>query len=98
VDQVRGANKACVYLLRGLKYCPNAKSRGIENALKKHSASGSGGSSSFSGKGNVLGSSGTPGSAGAASLANGLATNLDPQVKLLLGMLVVYFGVWYLFS
>jgi len=83
VDQVRGANKA-----------------GIEAALRKHSSSSSTSGGAFSGKGQTLG--GGPAKVDrmdaqhAASQATAAVNNLDPQVKVLLGLLGAYLVFWWL--
>ncbi|KAH9968649.1 thioredoxin-domain-containing protein [Russula dissimulans] len=94
VDQVRGANRACVFVYIHFAYSLLRPISAIENALGKHT-SGSG-SSSFSGRGQSLGES------SAATPAPGNATwevplgNIDPQVKKLLYFLGAYLLFWYL--
>ncbi|KAF9469846.1 thioredoxin-like protein [Collybia nuda] len=81
VDQVKGANKAA-----------------LEEAVRRHS--GNTPSSAFSGKGQTLG--GTPASVdmtdikGTVNQATTKVTNLDPQVKVLLGLAGAYLLFWYL--
>ncbi|KAG6841769.1 hypothetical protein C0991_007098 [Blastosporella zonata] len=81
VDQVRGANKA-----------------GLEDALRRHSGPSS--SATFSGKGQTLG--GGPAPIDKADVQNtlnqatGTLSNLDPQVKVLLGLVGAYLLFWYL--
>ncbi|KAG8930379.1 hypothetical protein FRC03_003053 [Tulasnella sp. 419] len=69
-----------------------ADPRSLENTIKKHA-----GSASFGGKGQTLGGASSSPSAGAAPTppAAGGLTNLDPQVKLFLGLLGVYLVIWF---
>ncbi|EIM92192.1 thioredoxin-domain-containing protein [Stereum hirsutum FP-91666 SS1] len=80
VDQVRGADR-----------------NGIERALAKHSSGST--SSAFAGQGQTLGSSSSsspsPAKADGPSPANAF-TNLDPQVKVLLGLIGAYLLFWYM--
>ncbi|KAG2022916.1 thioredoxin family protein, variant 2 [Coprinopsis cinerea AmutBmut pab1-1] len=87
VDQVRGAD-----------------ARGIEAALRKHSTS-SGGTTAFSGKGHTLGGGPAPtdvkGEAkravdNAANAASAGLAGIDPQVKVLVGLIGLYVLFWYL--
>jgi len=94
VDQVRGADKRCVLscsYLRGTN-CTWYNSA-LENALRRH-ASGSG-SGAFSGKGQTLGgsSSNTSGNPGPQTQGRPFE-NLDPKVKILLGLIGAYFLFW----
>ncbi|KZV80166.1 thioredoxin-domain-containing protein [Exidia glandulosa HHB12029] len=83
VDQVRGADK-----------------RGLEAALQKHAGSAGGvASAAFGGKGNTLGS-GASASAPLAQRASSAAagiTNIDPQVKILLGLVGAYLFLYFVF-
>ncbi|EJD54424.1 thioredoxin-domain-containing protein [Auricularia subglabra TFB-10046 SS5] len=82
VEMVRGADR-----------------RGIENALKKHSGGASASSAgAFGGKGQTLGGSAasTPAAVRAADAAGGIV-NLDPQVKILLGLLGAYLVLYFMF-
>ena len=98
VDQVQGANARCV--LSGLLviYVLMPKHlfifRALESTLKAHCAAGATGA--FSGKGQTLGGTSTP-RAASSTVATGL-TNLDPQVKLLLGLIGAYLILWYFSS
>ncbi|PFH52222.1 hypothetical protein AMATHDRAFT_140468 [Amanita thiersii Skay4041] len=70
-----------------------ADKSGVENALRKHSsASGSG---AFSGKGQTLGGS-SASSREIASQTGPSFGNLDPQLKVLLGLIGAYLVFWYL--
>ncbi|KAF8078925.1 thioredoxin-domain-containing protein [Lyophyllum atratum] len=81
VDQVRGADKAA-----------------LENAVRRHSGPSSSGA--FTGKGQTLG--GGPATVDKMDIQNtvnqatGKVTNLDPQVKILLGLVGAYLLFWYL--
>lgn len=81
VDQVRGADRTA-----------------LENAVRKHAGTSSAGV--FTGKGQTLG--GGPAPASAADVkdtftqATAQVTNLDPQVKVLLGLIGAYLLFWYL--
>lgn len=70
---------------------------GIERALAKHSSGST--SSAFAGQGQTLGSSSSsspsPAKADGPSPANAF-TNLDPQVKVLLGLIGAYLLFWYM--
>ncbi|KAJ7161438.1 thioredoxin-domain-containing protein [Mycena crocata] len=85
VDQVRGANRA-----------------ELESALRRHSAgSSSATSSAFSGKGQTLGGSQAPvdisrEATATLNRATSKVTNLDPQVRVLLGLALAYGVFWYL--
>ncbi|KAF8585139.1 thioredoxin-domain-containing protein [Ramaria rubella] len=85
VDQVRGAD-----------------ARALESTLKAHAASGTTSSTTgaFSGKGQTLGGSSTSQADMATSAATAAAglTNLDPQVKLFLGLIAAYLVLWYFSS
>ena len=99
VDQVRGADARCV-LSRFLVYfflflCPSSL-RALESTLKTHSTGG-GGTGAFSGKGQTLGGSSAPQANPATTVATGL-TNLDPQVKVFLGLIGAYLILWYFSS
>jgi len=81
VDQVRGANKSA-----------------INDAIRKHSTSSSSGT--FTGKGQTVGGGPAPVDstdvkATIAQATTGIA-NLDPQVKVLLGLAGAYLLFWYL--
>ncbi|TFK41810.1 thioredoxin-domain-containing protein [Crucibulum laeve] len=83
VDQVRGANKAA-----------------LEDALRRHSASSSS-SSAFSGKGQTLGGGAAPSDVTgdvkrSVEQAAGSISNLDPQVKVILGLVGLYALFWFL--
>jgi len=81
VDQVRGANKTA-----------------LEGAIRKHSSTSSSGV--FAGKGQTLGGgAATIGKTDVQNTMNqaaGTVTNLDPQVKVLLGLVGAYLLFWYL--
>ncbi|KAH7104877.1 thioredoxin-domain-containing protein [Auriculariales sp. MPI-PUGE-AT-0066] len=81
VDQVRGADK-----------------RGLENAVAKHAGPGGVNSGAFTGRGNTLGGGSSSTSPGvfAADATAGLL-NIDPQLKLLLGMAAAYAALYYVF-
>ncbi|KAF8640385.1 hypothetical protein AX17_000055 [Amanita inopinata Kibby_2008] len=68
-----------------------ANKSGLEDALRRHSSGSSSGT--FTGKGQTLGSSNT---AGSNTQAGGLLSNIDPQVKVLLGLIGAYFVFYYL--
>ncbi|KAF8514741.1 thioredoxin-domain-containing protein [Gautieria morchelliformis] len=72
-----------------------ADARALESTLKAHSSAGATGA--FSGKGQTLGSSSAPQAdmATAASTAASGLINLDPQVKLFLGLIGAYLLLWY---
>jgi thioredoxin 1 len=83
VDQVRGADR-----------------NGLENALNKH-ASSSAATSAFSGKGQTLGGSAAPSpkvSAPAHVTRASPSAGLDPQLKVLLGLVGAYLAFWYVSS
>ncbi|KAG6910516.1 hypothetical protein DXG01_009935 [Tephrocybe rancida] len=81
VDQVRGANKAA-----------------LEDAVRRHSGPSSSGA--FSGKGQTLGGGSAPidkmDVKNTLNQATGPVSNLDPQVKILLGLAGAYLLFWYL--
>ena len=70
----------------------------LESTLKAHLGAGTTGA--FSGKGQTLGGSSTPQRdiATSASTAAAGLTNLDPQVKLFMGLIGAYLLFWYLTS
>ncbi|EGN93110.1 hypothetical protein SERLA73DRAFT_189950 [Serpula lacrymans var. lacrymans S7.3] len=81
VDQVRGANKS-----------------GLEDALKRHSSGASTGAA-FTGKGQTLGSSSSSSSPSAypndiTSSAYSAWSDLDPKIKILLGLVAAYIFFW----
>jgi len=82
VDQVRGANRSA-----------------LESAVRKHSGSSSS-SGVFTGKGQTLG--GGPATVDKMDVKNamgqaaGAVTNLNPQAKVLLGLVGAYMLFWYL--
>ncbi|KAF8899023.1 thioredoxin-like protein [Infundibulicybe gibba] len=82
VDQVRGANKAA-----------------LESALRRHATDTS--SSAFSGRGQTLGGGAAPVDiprevkTSIDGAANKVA-NLDPQIKVILGLIGAYLLFWYL--
>jgi len=82
IDQVRGADR-------------NA----LESALRKHASSSS--TATFSGTGRTLGGDPAPkdvvgGVKNSVNQATAKVTNLDPQVKVFLGLLGAYLVFWYL--
>jgi len=85
LDQVRGANKAA-----------------LESALKRHAtSSGSSSSGAFSGKGQTLGGGPTPPDLagevkGTLDKASAGISQLDPQVKIFGGLIILYLAFWYL--
>jgi len=83
VDQVKGADKSV-----------------LTNTVRKHATSSGGGPGSFSGKGQTLGGSpAAPDVAGEVKHTLDKATEgfnqLDPQMKVFLGLLGLYFVFWY---
>jgi len=84
VDQVRGADRS-----------------GLENALSKH-ASSSAATSSFSGKGQTLGGPTVPSPKVSTPAPRAAAVSptagLDPQLKVLLGLIGAYLAFWYVSS
>ncbi|XP_006454115.1 hypothetical protein AGABI2DRAFT_189422 [Agaricus bisporus var. bisporus H97] len=83
VDQVRGADR-----------------NGLENTLKKHASSSTG---TFSGAGQTLGGQAAPRDVakdvqGGVNNARARVTNLDPQLKIFLGLIAAYLVFWYLSS
>ncbi|KXN88813.1 Peptide-N(4)-(N-acetyl-beta-glucosaminyl)asparagine amidase [Leucoagaricus sp. SymC.cos] len=82
VDQVQGADRNT-----------------LESTLRKHATS----TTAFSGTGRTLGGDPAPTDLGrsardAAGKAQGKVTNLDPQLKVFLGLIGAYFVFWYLSS
>jgi len=82
VDQVRGADRAA-----------------LESAVARHATSSSSGK--FSGKGQTVGGAPAPtdlrrDANAAMDKASAAASNLDPQLKVLLGLLAVYLVFWFL--
>ncbi|KAG5647751.1 hypothetical protein DXG03_008474 [Asterophora parasitica] len=81
VDQVRGANRAA-----------------LEDAVRRHSGPSSSGA--FTGKGQTLSGGPAPVDSrdvkNAVNQAAGTVTNLDPQVKILLGLVGAYLLFWWL--
>jgi len=81
---------------------PNNSSSGLENTLREYAGSptpgASGGTPAFSGKGHTLGESSSSNSTGPSLPAITGLTNVDPQVKLLLGFVGAYLVLWYLSS
>ncbi|KIJ53467.1 hypothetical protein M422DRAFT_25346 [Sphaerobolus stellatus SS14] len=73
-----------------------ADPRGLENTLKTHAGSGGAGTAAFAGKGHTLNGS-TPQESSGPSLP-AVVTNLDPQVKVLLGLVGAYLVLWYFSS
>lgn len=77
----------------------NAVLRALADAVRRHSASSS--SSAFSGKGQTLGGQPAPADLSqdvkdSVNKATAKVTNLDPQVKILLGLIGAYLVFWYL--
>lgn len=101
VDQVRGADRKWVLvdyncLSRQLKW----DCSGLENTLKKHASSSTG---TFSGAGQTLGGQAAPRDVakdvqGGVNNARARVTNLDPQLKIFLGLIAAYLVFWYLSS
>lgn len=85
IDQIRGANRSYVRIY-GTLYHEVTVCRGLEDAVKKHSASST--SSAFGGSGHRLGgdtdASGQPADNG-----------MDPQLSIFLVLLGVYVFFWY---
>jgi len=84
VDQVKGADKSA-----------------LTNTIRKHATSSGGGTSSFVGKGQTLGGNpAAPDVAGEVKQTLDKATEgfnqLDPQMKVFLGLLGLYLVFWYL--
>jgi len=84
VDQVRGADKS-----------------GLQNAIRKHSGPSTSGGPVFSGKGHTLGGGIPPTDITRETKhiidqATGSMNNLDPQVKVLLGLAGLYLLFWFL--
>jgi len=88
VDQVRGAD-------------PSA----LEEAIRKHAGSSSASTATFTGKGHTLGGGPAPSNLSgeakrvvdnAAAGASAAFTNVDPQIKVLLGLIGLYGLFWYL--
>ncbi|KAF8634860.1 hypothetical protein AX15_000616 [Amanita polypyramis BW_CC] len=71
-----------------------ADKNGISNALRRH-ASGSN-SGAFAGRGQTLGGSSYKTSNNTGNQSRGLFETLDPQVKILLGLVGAYVLFWYL--
>ncbi len=74
----------------------------LENALRKHATSSSS-SAAFSGAGRTLGGDPAPKDVGggvknSVNQATAKVTNLDPQVRVFLGLLGAYLVFWYLSS
>lgn len=90
MDTVRGANRAYVLSLVLRPHClTHFVCSGLESAIRRY-ASGSS-EAAFSGKGQTLGgSTSTPEASGPGSLSN-----LDPQAKVLLGLLGAYAVFWW---
>ena len=83
-------------LLDGHILIPLFTHRALESTIKKH-ATGSG-SSAFSGQGRTLGGSSAPeprADSGGRPNFEAKFTNLDPQVRVLLGLLGAYLVFWY---
>jgi hypothetical protein len=96
---VRGANKAWVLTLFLSVYTESYDfSRALESTVQKHASSSSTGTGTFPGQGNALNTSSsaaTPrpeGSKGILSDIYAFYSGLDPQVKVLIWVLVAYFG------
>jgi len=68
----------------------------LENAIKKHAGSAGSAGAAFTGKGQTLSGS-APTNNTAANIGAGIGgiTNIDPQVKLFLGLIGVYLVLWY---
>lgn len=101
IDQVRGADRRFVscWTLNCLGVVDSLLIfSGLENALAKYAGSGSSFSGNFSGKGQTLGGTGgsTPIGTRAQDAAAGIF-NLDPQVRLLLGLVGGYIALYYVF-
>ncbi|KAF9566995.1 thioredoxin-domain-containing protein, partial [Agrocybe pediades] len=81
VDQVRGADKA-----------------GLTNTIKKHASGSPNASSAFYGKGQTLGGApAAPDVVGEVQQAlNNASEGINPQVKVMLGLLGLYLLFWYL--
>jgi thioredoxin len=85
--------------LRYQLYCTKAFLRALESTLKAHIGTGAGATGAFSGKGQTLGGSKPQGDlATSASTAAAGITNLDPQVKLFIGLIGAYLLLWYFSS
>ncbi|KAJ6604791.1 thioredoxin-domain-containing protein [Mycena vulgaris] len=84
VDQVRGANKAQ-----------------LESTLRTHSTGSAASTSAFSGRGHTLGGAQAPvditkEATATLNKAASKVTNLDSQVRVLLGLIAAYMMFWYL--
>ncbi|KIJ66249.1 hypothetical protein HYDPIDRAFT_109243 [Hydnomerulius pinastri MD-312] len=79
-----------VHMIRG------ADRMGLQNALKQFASSASSSAGAFSGKGQTLGgsSSSTPSPRDVSNSASSAWSNMNPQVKVLLGLLAVYVFFW----
>ena len=97
VDQVRGANKRLGWIFSWLIPCWVICSE-LENTIKKHATTSS--TAAFSGKGQTLG--GDPAAPdvvgevkGAFDSLSARFSELNPQAKVLLGLLGLYFVFWF---
>lgn len=69
--------------------------RSLENTIKKHATPNT---SAFSGKGQTLGGPSTPSETVNPTPQGGVLggiTNIDPQVKLFVGLIAVYIFMWW---
>ncbi|KZO96329.1 thioredoxin-domain-containing protein [Calocera viscosa TUFC12733] len=92
-----------IFLKNGQKVATvrGADVRGIESALRTHSAPTSGGA--FTGKGQTLGGDSPSASTPATASSTGpdpfaWFKNMDPQVRLFGGLIVAYLVFWWFFS
>jgi len=100
VDQVRGADRTYVTsCLSSGK--PNRILRALANTIKKHASGSPSTSGAFYGKGQTLGGApAQPDVVGEVQQTLNKAsegiTQIDPQVKILLGLVGLYLVFWYL--
>lgn len=100
VDQVRGADKRYDFPLVFI-YLPLNHYSGLQNAIRKHSGPSTTSGPVFSGKGQTLGGDTPPTDITREAKhiidqATGGLNNLDPQVKVLLGLAGLYLLFWFL--